>query len=151
MTAPYGRPHVRAKAAALAAMPDGWPCVYCRLPMYRWQRLDFDHVIPLILGGRPDGERRLTHARCNRSAGARLGNRRRARRTRRVIPRPRWLLSGFRLFLRATGDPAHCPLKYLSPHILGGQDRLPTLALFPLKLLRNSRESRSGPGNLARM
>jgi hypothetical protein len=44
--------------------------------MYQWQALDRDHVTPRALGG-TDGPAVLAHARCNRSAGARLGNRQR--------------------------------------------------------------------------
>lgn len=88
MVAAYGRPHMRSKQAALDAMRQGQPCPGCGHPMWRGQKLDYDHVIPLVLGGRPDGLRRLMHAGCNRRLGAILGNRLRAHRPRK--PRPRW-------------------------------------------------------------
>ena len=56
-----------------ANLRDGTPCWRCGFPMYRWQKLDRDHVTPRALGG-TDGPAVLAHARCNRSAGARLGN-----------------------------------------------------------------------------
>lgn len=75
----YGWEHQQARAKALARLLDGTPCPFpsCGKPMTRDMRLDYDHYPPLALGG---GPRRLTHARCNRQAGQRLGvARRRAR------------------------------------------------------------------------
>lgn len=40
--------------------------------MHTSQALDYDHVLPIALGGR-DGPKQLTHASCNRAKGARLG------------------------------------------------------------------------------
>lgn len=71
----YGAEHQTARRHALDNHTDGDPCGFCGQPMYRAQRLDLDHTTPLALGG--DGPRRLTHAKCNRAAGARIGNRRR--------------------------------------------------------------------------
>jgi 5-methylcytosine-specific restriction endonuclease McrA len=59
-----------------AAMRDGDLCWRCGQPMYKWEALDQDHLTPRALGG-TDGPTVLAHAHCNRSAGARLGNRRR--------------------------------------------------------------------------
>ena len=53
------------------------PCPLCGLVMTEQQRLDFDHEVPVAFGGWA-GEGRLTHASCNRSAGARISNDRRA-------------------------------------------------------------------------
>lgn len=79
MTHPYGEAHKRARAAALAALREGEDmCPFCRRPMLAAQRLDYDHALPVSQGG-ADGPRRLSHASCNRAAGARLGNRSRAR------------------------------------------------------------------------
>ena len=41
----------------------GRPCIYCRTLMLEWQALDWDHTTG-----------RITHAKCNRSAGAKYGN-----------------------------------------------------------------------------
>jgi len=41
----------------------GRPCIYCGIAMLEWMKLDLDHTTGQI-----------THARCNRSAGARYGN-----------------------------------------------------------------------------
>jgi 5-methylcytosine-specific restriction endonuclease McrA len=73
-----GYAHQKARAAALAAFRDGTPCPYCPYPMYRWQALELDHVIPRALGG-ISGPVRLAHAVCNRRAGGRIGGRIRAR------------------------------------------------------------------------
>jgi hypothetical protein len=90
MTGAYGRPHMRRKRIALEAMTPGEPCPGCRRPMWHWQRLDYDHIDPLVLGGDPDGPKRLMHATCNRSRGAALGNRLRGRAiARRPRRRPR--------------------------------------------------------------
>lgn len=88
---PYGGEHKRARRAALAVFEDGLPCPLCRKPMHYWQALDLDHVVPLRAGGSPDGPKRLTHARCNRSTGAALGNRLRGKHGRKRARRlPRW-------------------------------------------------------------
>jgi 5-methylcytosine-specific restriction endonuclease McrA len=72
-----GWEHQRERAAALAALAEGTLCELCGRPMYLAQKLDLDHVTPRAAGG--EGRRRLTHAGCNRSRGARWGNRRRRR------------------------------------------------------------------------
>lgn len=53
--------------------PHGEACPYCGRPVWPGQRLDADHAVPRVLGDAP-GPLRWAHARCNRSAGARLGN-----------------------------------------------------------------------------
>lgn len=95
---PYDRTHRRDRARLLAALVDGTACGHCGYPMYRDQQLDADHsdAVTLGRGGRAD---RLLHASCNRSRGASLGNRLRARRagqrrstqaTRGRTPPPEW-------------------------------------------------------------
>jgi hypothetical protein len=90
----YGNEHQKARAQALALLVDGTPCPRCKRPMHHWQKLDYDHVVPLCLGGAMDGQRLLSHAKCNRSAGAALGNRLRGKTTRkpkrRIKRKPRW-------------------------------------------------------------
>jgi hypothetical protein len=90
----YGAQH-RAEATRLKrAMHDGDPCCRCGGPMYRWQLtvdrnhpdgIDADHYDQArVLGGAlPDA---LAHRRCNRRAGARLGNRLRGLGARRALP-----------------------------------------------------------------
>ncbi|SRR6266851_1308234 len=77
--APYGAAHARARQELLAAFRDGQRCPRCGKPMRAWQKLDAGHVIPRMLGGGL-GPLRLEHARCNRAAGARLGNAARSKR-----------------------------------------------------------------------
>lgn len=80
-----GWSHQRERAAALRAFVDGTVCALCGRAMFSMQRLHLDHSVPRALGGQ--GPRRLVHARCNESAGARLGNRlKRARRAAVVQP-----------------------------------------------------------------
>lgn len=55
-------------------MPDGQPCAKCGGPMYKWQPIELDHLIPRRLGG-GDGPVALAHRYCNRRAGAILRNR----------------------------------------------------------------------------
>jgi hypothetical protein len=83
--ASLGRPHRR----AMAQLPDphGQPCPYCGEPMLPGEKLDADHEVPRVFGGR--GLLRWAHSSCNRSAGAELGNRLRGRR-RDVLPE-RWI------------------------------------------------------------
>jgi 5-methylcytosine-specific restriction endonuclease McrA len=69
-----GQPHVKDKARLLARHCDGDLCWRCGQPMYTWQALDRDHVVDRAHGG-TDGPAVLAHAHCNRSAGARMGNR----------------------------------------------------------------------------
>jgi 5-methylcytosine-specific restriction endonuclease McrA len=68
-----GAAHQKDRHRLLAALRDGDPCPRCGQPMYRWQLLDRDHVIDRALGG-GDGPAVLSHQHCNRSAGARMGN-----------------------------------------------------------------------------
>lgn len=91
----YGAAHQREAARLKRDMQDGDPCCRCDGPMYRWQ-LDLDRNDPRgidadhyeqarALGGElPDA---LAHRRCNRSAGATLGNQ---LRTRTPAPLPTW-------------------------------------------------------------
>ncbi|MGW0764657.1 hypothetical protein [Streptomyces sp. NPDC002676] len=81
----YDGEHRKARAKALKQLQDGEPCPFCGRPMYPEQDLDYDHAVPLAVGG-GGGERRLSHASCNRAAGARLGNRMRAKGQRSVQP-----------------------------------------------------------------
>ena len=83
-----GHPHQRDRRRQLAGLRDGQPCPRCGHPMYRWQYLDLDHVIPRALGG-TGGPAVLTHRYCNRSVGAKMGNRMRGLAKRRLPPR-RW-------------------------------------------------------------
>lgn len=71
-------------------LPHAWgtPCPLCGKLMLKGQDLDLDHEIPRALGGKA-GQGRMTHRHCNRSAGARLGNALRGRRT----PTPRRISS----------------------------------------------------------
>jgi hypothetical protein len=58
--------------------------------MLAGQPLDLDHVQPRVMGG-TGGPVRMVHRRCNRRAGARLGNRiRSARSTARKAYKTRW-------------------------------------------------------------
>jgi HNH endonuclease len=86
----YGWAHQRARALALSILADGTPCRYCHRPMHKWQRLDLDHIVPVAMGG-SGGPTVLVHSRCNRVAGAVMGNRlhgaRRRPRARRSLPR----------------------------------------------------------------
>jgi hypothetical protein len=68
-----GTAHRADKRRLLAALRDGDLCPRCRKPMYRWQSLDRDHVVDRARGG-THGPAVLSHAHCNRSAGARAGN-----------------------------------------------------------------------------
>lgn len=92
--------HQKPRMAALAALRDGDPCPRCGLPMYRWmvtwnagrptsRWLDFDDFPGRAFGG--PQVKRLAHRRCNRRAGAMLGNRlQRRRRTPRRAAYTRW-------------------------------------------------------------
>lgn len=80
MPARYDARHRRARARLLAQFTEGQPCARCGHAMYSWQPLDADHVAtPRVLGDSPPDA--LSHARCNRAHGGRLGRARdRARR-----------------------------------------------------------------------
>lgn len=77
-----GWDHQKERQRAKDLLVDGTPCGLCSRGMYHWQALDLDHKIPRALGG-IGGPTRLVHRKCNRRAGARLGNKMR-RRTRKV-------------------------------------------------------------------
>lgn len=64
----YGWQHQQARAKALRNLVPGTPCPFCGEPMFKDMRLDYDHHPPIALAG-PGGERRLSHAACNRRAG----------------------------------------------------------------------------------
>lgn len=94
----YGWAHQREAARLKAAMQDGDPCCRCGQPMYRWQLeverndmqgIDADHHQQARAhGGQlPDA---LAHRRCNRSAGATLGNGMRGEAKPARAPLPEW-------------------------------------------------------------
>lgn len=59
------------RQAAINAMPGGTPCPLCGRPMFKTQKLHFDHIVPRALGG-ADGPCQVAHAACNMRAGQRL-------------------------------------------------------------------------------
>ena len=59
------------KRKAMLPLSIGRRCIYCGGVMLAWMKLDLDHTTDQI-----------THAFCNRSAGAKVGNARRALRRR---------------------------------------------------------------------
>lgn len=69
----YDYEHVKLGRAARAALVPGTPCPRCGEPMTPDQALDLDHTDDR------QGYLGLSHASCNRSHGATLGNRMRAR------------------------------------------------------------------------
>lgn len=69
-----GWKHQRARARLLAKHRDGTPCPRCGKPMYRTQNLDAGHSKDRALHGPHVEADRLEHRRCNRAAGAALGN-----------------------------------------------------------------------------
>jgi len=77
----YGWNHRTARATAIAALVPGTPCPRCGQPMHPTQHLDYDHVTPIALGG-INSPKVLSHRRCNRAHGARLGNKLKAARRR---------------------------------------------------------------------
>ncbi|MGH8867088.1 MAG: hypothetical protein ACRDYU_03720 [Actinomycetes bacterium] len=83
----YGWDHQRQRQAALAELgvTGVAPCPICGEAMTLDMHLDYDHVIPLALGGR--GPKRLTHRSCNRRRGQALGQKLRRR---RVIASRQW-------------------------------------------------------------
>jgi hypothetical protein len=97
----YDARHQATARALKAALRDGDPCCRCAGAMYRWQLaldrndpngIDADHYsLERALGGDlPDA---LAHRRCNRSAGATLGNHLRGRARRaptQPYPLPEW-------------------------------------------------------------
>lgn len=69
-----GAAHQKDRKRLLAIHRDGDPCWRCGQPMYKSQGLDRDHIVDRALGG-AEGPAVLAHRSCNRSAGAKLGNR----------------------------------------------------------------------------
>ena len=91
MTAPWGGRRAQ-KVRALIATTLPRPCSKCGQQVYPWQRWDVDHIRDR------DNHPELTwvpsnwsvaHARCNRSAGAADGNRKRGK------ARPVWTMAGW--------------------------------------------------------
>lgn len=80
MPHPYGWSHNAERRRLLGELVDGTPCPRCGRPMWRDRPdlLDTGHATDVAQGG-GDGPRRLEHGSCNRSAGARAGNRARGR------------------------------------------------------------------------
>jgi 5-methylcytosine-specific restriction endonuclease McrA len=67
------------REAAIRAMRDGTPCPFCGLPMYKTQKLHYDHIVPRAFGN-VNGPCRLAHASCNiRAGGVVRGQLRRSR------------------------------------------------------------------------
>ena len=83
------------------ATAEGQICWRCGEPMFPslGQAIDLDHVVSRALGG-VNGPRRLAHRRCNRRAGAILGNR-----LRRGQPRPRRAKTVVPPLIVPTGEP----------------------------------------------
>lgn len=72
----YGNDHQKTRAAAIARFQQGDACARCGGPMYGDPKdLDMDHTEDRR------GYRGLAHRHCNRTAGARKGNRTRRART----------------------------------------------------------------------
>lgn len=69
----YGYAHQQERKRAIAVMVDGTLCPFCHKPMTKRMLLDYDHAVPIALGGM-DGVKRLSHRHCNRSVGATIGN-----------------------------------------------------------------------------
>jgi hypothetical protein len=83
-----GYPHQREGKRLRAGLRDGTPCPYCGRGMYRWQELDVDDWPGRMFGG--PQIKRLAHRYCNRSAGARMGNRLRGQQRRWAGPSRWW-------------------------------------------------------------
>lgn len=90
-----GSEHQRARREALAAFVDGTPCPFgegfCgHAPMFAWQELDLDEYPPRVIAQATGAAqvRRLSHASCNRKAGALLGNALRKGKPKGRQPRP---------------------------------------------------------------
>jgi hypothetical protein len=80
-----GGDHQTVRKVLLAALEPGAPCPRCGRPMLPGQQLDLDHLIARVIG-HGQGPRAMAHAYCNRQAGGRLGNARRNRNKRRLMP-----------------------------------------------------------------
>ena len=83
MSEPYGARHQAIRAKLLPAA-YGTLCPRCSEPMLKGQDLDLGHSEDLMFDPLAIGDR-IEHATCNRSAGAALGNKHRARK-----PSRRW-------------------------------------------------------------
>lgn len=81
----YNGSHRRDREKAIRDLHEGDPCPFCGNGMYLDQELDFDHEVPVALGGK-EGPKRLSHAFCNRSAGGKLAAAIRGGRERRAAP-----------------------------------------------------------------
>lgn len=68
-------------------------CARCRLPIHPGQRWDIGHQVDRALGGQDRDGLLPEHARCNRSAGGRLGHELRRRTSSRppLVKRRSWL------------------------------------------------------------
>lgn len=84
MTGWHGPRATRARALVAATLPA--PCTRCALPVDGTVPWDVDHVQALAEGGAlwDPTNHGPAHARCNRAAGARMGNYRRSGRGRRL-------------------------------------------------------------------
>lgn len=72
----YGYQHQVDRRNAMATFVNGTLCLICHRPMYVWQSLDLNHVVPVAFGGGV-GRKVLTHSKCNRSEGSRIRSARR--------------------------------------------------------------------------
>jgi hypothetical protein len=101
MSAPgaYGGGH-QAVRRALLSEAYGRPCPRCGLPILPGQPVDLGHTDDRA------GYLGLEHARCNRSAGARLGNQRRRERRERTIA----MVTDCALALEVSEDRQHCSI-----------------------------------------
>lgn len=93
----YAGPH---QAIRRALLPDayGRPCPRCGLPMLPGQDLDLGHTDDRA------AYQGIEHARCNRQAGARLGNARRRARRERIVA----MVTDVALALEISQDRQHC-------------------------------------------
>lgn len=96
----YGGTH---QATRRAALPDayGRPCSRCGRPMLEGQALDLDHTDDR------DGYRGFSHAKCNRSAGGKLGRSRQLARRRATRERITRMLTVCVLGLQISEDRRH--------------------------------------------
>jgi hypothetical protein len=95
----YQGPH-RAIRRALLPGAYGRPCPRCGLPILPGQPVDLGHTDDRA------GYQGIEHARCNRSAGARLGNRRRRERRERMVS----MAGDAALALEISEDRRHCSI-----------------------------------------
>lgn len=83
MTRRRGRADQEARARLVPLVASGLAiCARCHTPILPTDEWDAGHVDDLALGGHPAGPVAPEHRRCNRAAGARLGNTIRTRRGR---------------------------------------------------------------------